>query len=176
MTVVGGMRSVEDVRQALRSGADKVGINTKAIADPQFIRHAAETFGSQCITLSVEAKCIVPGKWEAYTDNGRERTGRDALEWVEEGIALGAGEVLLTSVDREGTKKGYDVQLVKSVYNLVDVPVIASGGAGEIEHLLALAAPARVDGLAVASILHTNTVDLVTIKKGLLEGGAIIRP
>lgn len=176
LTVVGGIRSVDDVRMALRSGADKVGVNTRAVSNPQFIKDVAETFGSQCITLSVEAKHIGPRKWEVYTDNGRERTGRDVLEWVQEAVSLGAGEVLLTSVDCDGTRKGYDVELVREVYQAVDVPVIASGGAGSIEDLKALAIPAQADGLVVASILHSGAIDLADLKRELIRAGAAIRP
>jgi cyclase len=175
LTVVGGIRSVDDVRMALRNGADKVGINTHAVSNPQFIKEVAETFGSQCMTLSVEAKHIAPGKWEVYTDNGRERTGRDVLEWVQEAVSLGSGEILLTSVDCDGTKKGFDVELVREVYRAVDVPVIASGGAGSVEDLKSLAIPAQADGLAVASILHSGDVDFADLKQDLIHAGAAVR-
>jgi cyclase len=151
LTVVGGIRSVDDVRMALRNGADKVGINTHAVSNPQFI------------------------KWEVYTDNGRERTGRDVLEWVQEAVSLGSGEILLTSVDCDGTKKGFDVELVREVYRAVDVPVIASGGAGSVEDLKSLAIPAQADGLAVASILHSGDVDFADLKQDLIHAGAAVR-
>ncbi|MBL0916015.1 MAG: imidazole glycerol phosphate synthase subunit HisF, partial [Sphingopyxis sp.] len=135
MTVAGGIRSVDDVRQILRSGADKVAVNTAAVQRPELLREIAENFGSQCMVLSVEAKQVAPGRWEAYTDNGRERSGREVVDWVKQATSLGIGEVLLTSVDREGTRKGFDIELVQAVETATNVPVIASGGMGPIEHL-----------------------------------------
>ena len=128
MTVGGGVRSVDDATQILRNGADKVAVNTAAVANPQLISDIARRFGSQCMVLSIEAKQTGHDRWEVYTDGGRERTGLDVLEWVKKGVSLGAGEVLLTSVDREGTRKGYDLALVRAVTNEISVPVIASGG------------------------------------------------
>jgi cyclase len=130
MTVGGGIRSIDDIVAALRSGADKVAVNTAALARPEFLREAAQAFGRQCIVLSVEAKRRGPGQWEALTDNGREITGVDVLDWVVEAERLGVGEILLTSVDREGTRRGFDMELVTAVRERVEVPVIACGGAG----------------------------------------------
>ena len=136
ITVGGGIRSVDDARHILRSGADKVAINTAAVARPELIGEVAQRFGSQAMVLSIEAKQVAPGKWEVYTDNGRERTGLDVIEWTQRGVELGAGEILLTSVDREGTRKGFDIELTRQVSAAVPVPVIASGGMGSIEGAL----------------------------------------
>ncbi|MDB0047978.1 imidazole glycerol phosphate synthase cyclase subunit [Burkholderiaceae bacterium] len=136
MTVAGGIRSVDDATQILRSGADKVAVNTAAVANPQLITDIARRFGSQCMVLSVEAKQLGSDRWEVYTDNGRERTGLDVVEWVKRGVAMGAGEILLTSVDREGTRKGFDTSLVAAVTAEVAVPVIASGGMGKPEDMI----------------------------------------
>ena len=134
LTVTGGLRSIEDVRDVLRSGADKVGINTAATKRPELIREVARKFGSQCMVLSIEAKRVGDGEhWEAYADNGRERTGLDVVDWARRGVELGAGEILLTSVDREGTREGFDSALIAAVATAVSVPVIASGGMGRPE-------------------------------------------
>ncbi len=147
LTVGGGIRTVEDIVAVLRSGADKVAINTMAIARPAFLREAAEMFGSQCIVLSVEAKETGDGSWEAFTDNGRERTGKDVLDWVGEAEDLGIGEILLTSVDREGTKKGFDLALFEQVHGRVKVPVIACGGAGGTDHVFELISNAGAEAV-----------------------------
>jgi cyclase len=154
MTVAGGLRSLDDVRDALRSGADKVAINTAAVARPELIREVSEAFGSQCMVLSVQAKQIAPDRWEAYTDNGRERSGLDAIEWARRGVDLGAGELLVTSVDREGTQKGMDLEFLTRITALVDVPVIAGGGTGTPEHACRAITEAGADAVAVASVLH----------------------
>lgn len=156
LTVGGGIRTIENIREALRAGADKVAINTAAVNNPQLIRDAAQTFGSQCVVVSIEAKQKAPGQYEAYTDNGRERTGKDVFEWAHQAWKLGAGEILLTSVDRDGTGKGYDVELVREVSSLVPIPVIACGGAGKVEDVVELIQQARVDAVGVASIFHYN--------------------
>ena len=153
MTVGGGVRSVEDVAELLRCGADKVAINTAAVKRPKLISEVAQKFGSQCMVLSVEAKRS-GDDWEAYTDNGREHTGRKVLEWVEEAVELGAGEILLTSVDREGTRKGFDVELTRRVASSVGVPVIASGGCGGVSHVREVVSQGRADAVAVADALH----------------------
>jgi imidazole glycerol-phosphate synthase subunit HisF len=154
ITVGGGIRSVEDARHMLRSGADKIAINTAAIARPGLISEVARRFGSQAMVLSVEAKQTSHGKWEAYTDNGRERTGLDVVEWVKRGVALGAGEVLITSVDREGTRKGFETDLVRSVSDAVGVPVIASGGMGKTDDLIEVVFEGKVEAIAIADVLH----------------------
>lgn len=174
ITVGGGIRSVDDVRHILRSGADKVAINTAAVNRPELIREVSNRFGSQCMVLSVEAKRIAPGKWEAYTDNGREKTGRDVLEWVRQGVDLGAGEILLTSVDREGTRKGFDLELVRAVTQAVPVPVIASGGMGSVDHLLD-AVEAGADAIAMADILHYRRMSLPDIRNAALESNLHVR-
>jgi cyclase len=154
MTVGGGIRSVEDATQILRAGADKVAVNTAAVATPLLITEIAHRFGSQCMVLSIEAKQVGPERWEVYTENGRERTGLDVIEWVKRGVSMGAGEVLLTSVDREGTRKGFDTALVKAVTAQVSVPVIASGGMGKAEDLLKVVCDGGADAVAMADILH----------------------
>jgi cyclase len=154
MTVGGGIRSVEDARALLRAGADKVAINTAAVKEPSLITKISDVWGSSTIVLSIEAKQTAPGKWEAYTDNGRERTGLDVVQWAEQGAQLGAGEIFLTSVDQEGTKNGFDCQLVSAVTKLVDIPVVASGGFGKLEHLKELMQVSKPTGVAIADSLH----------------------
>jgi imidazole glycerol-phosphate synthase subunit HisF len=175
ITVGGGIRSVDDARHILRSGADKVAINTAAIARPQLISEVARYFGSQAMVLSIEAKQVAPGKWEAYTDNGRERTGLDVLDWVRRGVDMGAGEILLTSVDREGTRKGYDIELIRRVSKGVTVPVIASGGMGNIEDFLQVAQEGRADGVSMADVLHYNRLQIGDIRAAALKAGLSVR-
>lgn len=170
MTVGGGIRSVEDIRRMLRAGADKVAINTAAIKNPRLIAEGADAFGSQCIVLSVEARRLPSGGYECLTDNGREKTGKDVVEWIDEAVALGAGEVLLTSVDQEGTGKGYDIELTRRVANSVTVPVIASGGAGVVEHVRAAVADGRADAVCVASILHYHLLEQMAVVDYVEEG------
>ena len=160
MTVGGGVRSVDDARALLRAGADKVALNTAAASNPALITEMALKLGSQCVVLSIEAKRVSPGKWTAYTDNGREHTGKDVVEWVRQGAELGAGEVLLTSVDQEGTRKGFDVALVRAVTAAVDIPVIASGGMGSFEHLKDVVQQGEADAVAMADILHYGRASL----------------
>jgi cyclase len=153
MTVGGGIRSVDDATQILRAGADKVAVNTAAVANPKLISDIARRFGSQCMVLSIEAKQI-GNHWEVYTDNGRERTCLDVIDWVKRGVALGAGEILLTSVDREGTRRGFDIPLLRAVTQEISVPVIASGGMGKPEDLIDAVQYGNVDAIAMADILH----------------------
>lgn len=153
LTVGGGIRSLDDIRTLLRAGADKVAINTAAVHNPELIKEAAEAFGSQCIVLSIEAKKI-GDHYEAFTDNGREPTRKDALEWAEELVAIGAGEILLTSIDREGTGKGYDLELIQQIAEAVPVPVIACGGCGNPGHMVDAVQKGRADALSAASIFH----------------------
>lgn len=173
LTVGGGVRSLDDIYRLLRAGADKVAINTAAVRRPDFIREASRVFGSQCIVLSVEAKRQA-NHWEAYTDNGRERTQLDALEWVRRAVDLGAGEVLLTSVDAEGMRRGFDLDLVRRVSTSVSVPVIASGGAGSVEHV-ASATRHGADAVAIASILHYQTHSVGEVKDKLAAAGLGVR-
>lgn len=175
ITVGGGIRSVEDVTSILRAGADKVAVNTAAVANPGLISAIARTFGSQCMVLSVEAKQIAINSWEVYTDNGRERTGLDVIEWVKKGVSLGAGELLLTSVDREGTRKGFDCDLVRAVTSEVVVPVIASGGMGKPDDLLPVINDGRADAIAMADILHYQRARISDIRSFARASGIGVR-
>jgi cyclase len=175
ITVGGGIRSVDDAKHILRSGADKVAINTAAIARPELISDVSRKFGSQAMVLSIEAKQIAPGKWEAYTDNGRERTGLDVIQWVKRGVELGAGEILLTSVDREGTRRGYDIDLVRQVSQAVPVPMIASGGMGTIEHMVEAFTTGLADAVAMGDVLHYNRMSLREIRAAALNAQLPVR-
>lgn len=170
LTVGGGIRSVEDIRSVLRAGADKVAINTAAIKDPTLIAAGAEAFGSQCIVLSVEARRLPSGRYECLTDNGREKTGRDVVEWIHAAVALGAGEILLTCVDREGTGKGYDIALTREIATAVKVPVIAAGGAGCVEHVREVVVDGCADAVSVASILHYHLLEIMETADYAEEG------
>ncbi|MEQ1878549.1 MAG: imidazole glycerol phosphate synthase cyclase subunit [Bdellovibrionia bacterium] len=175
LTVGGGIRSVEDARLLLRSGADKVAVNTAAVHEPGLIRQIANQFGSQAMVLSIEAKRVASGKWEAFTDNGRERTGIDVVEWVQKGVELGAGEILLTSIDQEGTRKGFDLDLLKSVTSKVSVPVIASGGMGELSHTVDAVQKGGVDAIAMADALHYKRFTIPEIRDFALSHGLNVR-
>jgi len=175
MTVGGGIRSVDDATEILRAGADKVAVNTAAISNPQLITDITRRFGSQCMVLSIEAKQVGQDRWEVYTDNGRERTGLDVVEWIKSGVAMGAGEILLTSVDREGTRKGFDIALVKAVSAEVAVPVIASGGMGKSEDLLAVVYEGGADAVAMADILHYKRADIGDIRATAENAGLGVR-
>jgi imidazole glycerol-phosphate synthase subunit HisF len=176
MTVGGGMRSIEDARTILRAGADKVAINTAAVNRPDFISEMAECFGAQCMVLSIEAKCRKNGGWEVFTDNGREHTGLDVVEWAKEGVALGAGEILLTSVDQEGTEKGFDSDLLSAISNSVTVPVIACGGMGRASDFVNAVKLGHVDAIAMASVLHKGKLTVPEIRKQVLNAGVPVRP
>jgi imidazole glycerol-phosphate synthase subunit HisF len=175
ITVGGGIRSTDDVKHILRSGADKVAINTAAVNNPDLISQVSQRFGSQCMVLSIEAKQQGPGRWEAYTDNGRERTGKDVLEWVRKGVELGAGEILLTSVDREGTRKGFDIELVKSVSESVPVPVIASGGMGQAQDMVDVVQNGKAEAVAMADILHYRRIQIKEIREAALNSQLHVR-
>lgn len=175
MTVGGGIRSVEDATQILRAGADKVAINTAAVSNPQLLTDIARRFGSQCMVLSVEAKQVGHERWEVYTHNGRERTGLDVVEWVKRGVALGAGEVLLTSVDREGTRKGFDISLVRAVAPEVSVPLIVSGGMGKPEDLVDVVREGGADAVAMADILHYKRSEVGIIRAVAMAEGLGVR-
>jgi cyclase len=175
LTVAGGLRSVEDVREILRAGADKVGINTAATKRPELIREVARKFGSQCMVLSIEAKRTGDQSWEVYTDNGRERTGLDVIEWARRGVELGAGEVLLTSVDHEGTREGFDCALVRAVSDAVPVPVIASGGMGSDADLLKVVIEGGADAVAMADVLHYKRTTIPQIRAAALTAGLNVR-
>ncbi len=174
LTVGGGIRSLGDIEMALHAGADKVAINTYAIHHPEFLREAAEKFGSQCVVLSVEAIETGAGRWEAYTDGGREKTGVDVLQWIEKALTLGVGEILLTSIDRDGTKTGYDLTLLRAVENISTVPVILHGGAASPDDVVEVAV-AGAEAVSVSSILHYGTSSVGAIKKRLQEEGIEIR-
>lgn len=175
ITVGGGIRSVEDARALLRSGADKIAINTAAVERPELICEIAQQFGSQAVVLSIEAKHAGLGRWEAYTHGGREHTGLDVVEWAQRAQRLGAGEILLTSVDQEGTRKGFDVALTRTVSDAVTVPVIASGGMGTIEHLVPVIRDGRADAVAMADILHYRRAPLPEIRAAALAHGFDVR-
>jgi cyclase len=174
ITVGGGIRSVNDAFNILRAGADKVAINTAAVANPSLIENISRQFGSQCMVLSVEAKKVNDNKWEVYTDNGREKTGMDVVDWVKQGIDLGAGEILLTSVDKEGTGKGFDTSLVRSVTEQSMVPVIASGGMGSPEDLLE-AINEGASAVAMADILHYGRSNINEVRKTARRAGFGVR-
>lgn len=168
ITIGGGLRCLSDVESALDAGADKVAINTAAIRDPALIEQVAKRYGSQCVVASVQAKRI-PGGWEAYMETGREKTGLDVLEWVRRLQDLGAGELLLTSVDQEGTKSGFDVPLIKAVNETVSIPVVASGGYGKPKHLADLLKATEPSGLCFASVLHYKTATVDALRHGIEE-------
>ncbi len=175
LTVGGGIRSTDDVRHLLRCGADKVAVNTAAIAQPGLITEIAREFGSQCMVLSIQAKQIAPGRWEAYTDTGRERSGVDVIEWARKGVQLGAGEILITSVDREGTRKGFDIDLVRTVAAEVNVPIIASGGMGSAQDAVDVVQQGHADAVAMADILHNKRATLAEVRQYLKSAGVEVR-
>lgn len=174
LTVGGGIRTIADIQNLLRAGADKVCINTEAMKRPTFITEAATTFGSQCVVVAIETIRQLNGTWHAFTDNGRGRTGLDAYDWALKAVELGAGELLLTSVDREGMRKGFDIDFIKRLAKAVDIPVIAHGGAGNAQHLADVAA-LGVDGIALASVLHYKTSTVGDLKRDLAQCGHEVR-
>lgn len=175
LTVGGGIRSAEDAKNLLRAGADKVAINTAATARPELITEISRRFGSQCMVLSIEAKKLGDHKWEVFTDNGREHTGLDVIEWAVRGEKLGAGEILLTSVDKEGTCQGFDLDLVNAVSSAVNIPVIASGGMGTTHHLLDVIQAGRADAVAMANVLHYNKVSIEQIREIAVQNNIHVR-
>jgi cyclase len=175
MTVGGGIRSIEDATEILRSGADKVAINTAAVADPNLITKLAQKFGSQCVVLSIEAKRNSSDSWEVLTENGRERSGLDVVEWAIQGCNYGAGEILLTSVDMEGTKKGYDCQLIKAVSSQIEIPVIASGGMGRLSDAVDAIEKGEASAVAMADILHYGKATFSEIRQELKLNGILVR-
>ena len=178
LTVGGGIRDTEDIRHLLQAGADKVSVNTAAVLDPTLIARGADRFGSQCIVLAIDARRVVGAsepRWEVYTHGGRMPTGKDAVEWAHRGAELGAGEILLTSMDTDGTLGGYDLELTRSIAEAVSVPVIASGGAGEMEHLYEALVVGKADAVLVASILHYGTYTMQQIKEYLRDKGIAVR-
>jgi cyclase len=174
-TIGGGIRSVEDAQAVLDAGADKVSVNSAALSSPELIEELAGTFGAQCVVLAIDAKQVGPERWEAYLAGGRTPTGRDVVEWAREGVERGAGEILLTSMDRDGTSAGYDIALTAAVASAVTVPVIASGGAGEPAHL-AEALQAGADAVLCASIFHYGRHTVAEAKQWLTGEGVSVRP
>lgn len=175
MTAGGGVRSIADVTSLLEAGADKVAINTQAVQTPELITEVSQHFGSQCMVLSIEAKLRKDGSWEAFTDNGREHTGLDVVDWAKRGAALGAGEIMLTSVDQEGTRKGMEVALCRAVSEVVDIPVILSGGAGSPDDILKAVQEGKADGVALADMLHYERYSVAEMRACLQDGGIRVR-
>ncbi|MBN2097539.1 MAG: imidazole glycerol phosphate synthase subunit HisF, partial [Candidatus Omnitrophica bacterium] len=178
LTVGGGIRNLQDIRTLLKAGADKVSINTAAVENPDLVKQAAEAFGSQCIVAAIDTKRILNAsrpKWEVYTYGGRRPTGQDALEWARQAEKLGAGEILLTSMDRDGTKDGYDLELTRAIAEAVNIPVIASGGAGNLEHLYQALTEGKADAALAASIFHYGEYSLKQAKQYLKDKGVPIR-
>jgi len=175
LTVGGGIRTLDDIRELLKSGADKVSINTAAVKDPSLVWEAAEKFGSQCIVVAVDGKYVSPGKWEVYINSGRTPTGIQVLDWVKEVEKAGAGEILLTSIDADGTQKGYDIELTRLVSQKVSIPVIASGGAGEPLHFYQVLTEGKADAALAASLFHYGILTIPNLKKYLQEKGVEVR-
>jgi len=179
LTVGGGIRALPDIRRMLNAGADKVAINTAAVNRPEFVREAAEKFGSQCIVVAIDAKRVSqngePNRWEIFTHGGRKPTGLDAVEWAKRMVNYGAGEILLTSMDRDGTKDGFDLALTRAVSDAVDVPVIASGGVGNLDHLVAGVREGGADAVLAASIFHFGTYTIEQAKRHMAAAGVEVR-
>ena len=175
LTVGGGVSGLEDIRRLLKSGADKVSINTAAVSDPQLVKIASQEFGSQCIVVAIDAKWNQNSKWEVYIKGGRIPTGIDAIDWAKKVEELGAGEILLTSMDRDGTRSGYDLELTKAIASVVNIPVIASGGAGNLEHLYQAFAIGCADAALAASIFHYGEYTIQEAKRYLYQKGIPVR-
>lgn len=175
ITVCGGIRSVDDGRNIIKNGADKIGINTAAVENQNLITELVKEFGSQSIVLSVEAKKISPSKWEVYTNSGRDRTGLDVKDWIRKGIELGAGSILLTSIDRDGTQKGFDIDLCSEMYEICEAPLVISGGMGKIEDIISIARQFDISGLAMGSVLHYENLKICKLKEQLLDIDCKIR-
>ena len=175
LTVGGGVRTTEDIRKLLLAGADKVSIMTAAVHNRDFVREAAEKFGSQCIVVAIDAKMVAPGKWEIFTHGGRKTTGLDAVDYAREVVALGAGEILLTSMDRDGTKSGFDVALTRAVADAVPVPLIASGGVGDLDHLVAGVTEGHATAVLAASIFHFGEYTIRQAKEHMARAGIPMR-
>lgn len=174
-SVGGGVSTLDDFKYILRSGADKVSINSSAVRNPNLIKEASERFGNQCVVLSIDAKKNDLGSWSVYVKGGREKTDLDAIEWAKKGVELGAGEIVVNSIDEDGMKNGYDIELLKKITDSVRVPVIASGGAGTFEHFLEVAKCANVDGILAASVFHFGEIKIVDLKNYLKDNGIEIR-
>lgn len=174
-TVGGGIRSINDISNALRAGADKVAINTYAVHHPELLREAVHKFGAQCIALLIEAKRQPNGSWEAYTDGGREHSGIDAIAWAKQAIELGVGEILVTSIDREGTRKGYEYELIRAIGAGAAIPIVAHGGAGSLESIKGVITDAQADAVAVASIFQYQDYTINQVKDYLISQGINVR-
>mgnify|MGYP006281337519 CR=1 FL=1 len=175
LTVGGGVRTTDDIRKLLLAGADKVSINTAAVHNRDFVREAAEKFGSQCIVVAIDAKAVAPGKWELFTHGGRKPTGLDAVDYAREVVALGAGEILLTSMDRDGTKSGFDTALTRAVADAVSVPLIASGGVGNLDHLVTGVTEGHATAVLAASIFHFGEYTIRQAKEHMARAGIPMR-
>ncbi|ERE00444.1 imidazole glycerol phosphate synthase subunit HisF [Pseudogulbenkiania ferrooxidans] len=177
LTVGGGVRSVADIRRLLNAGADKVSINTAAVTNPEFVREASDHFGNQCIVVALDAKAVTPenDRWEIFTHGGRNRTGLDAVEWARKMQALGAGEILLTSMDRDGTKVGFNLPLTRAVSDAVNIPVIASGGVGNLQHLVDGVKEGHADAVLAASIFHFGEYTVTEAKQAMRDAGIEVR-
>jgi cyclase len=174
-TVGGGIRNTEDIKNILRAGADKVSLNTSAVENPDFVQEASDTFGDQCIVVAIDGKGIGQGKWEVYTYGGTKATGLDVIEWARKVESLGAGEILLTSMDADGTKNGYDLEQTRAVVEAVNIPVIASGGAGNLEHLYEALTIGKADAALAASIFHYGEYSIKEAKEYLHKRGVPVR-
>jgi cyclase len=174
-TVGGGVRSVDDIRRLLVAGADKVSINTAAVQRPELVAEAAQAFGSQCIVVAIDAKQTAPGRWEVFTHGGRRETGLEVIEWAKRMVRLGAGELLLTSMDRDGTREGFDLALTRAVSDAVTVPVIASGGVGNLDHLRDGVLQGHADAVLAASIFHFGDYSIAEAKAHLAAAGIVVR-
>lgn len=175
LTVGGGIRKLQDVRRMLNAGADKVAINTAAVTRPEFVREVTDHFGSQCIVVAIDAKQTAPDRWEVYTHGGRKATGLDALAWARKMTEYGAGEILLTSMDRDGTKDGFDLKLTRAVCDAVSIPVIASGGVGNLDHLVEGILQGHADAVLAASIFHFGEYTVAQAKQRMAESGIEVR-
>ncbi len=175
LTVGGGIRTPEDIRQLLLAGADKASINSAAVADRQFVRFAAEKFGSQCVVVAIDAKCVSPERWEIFTHGGRRPTGIDAVSYAREVAALGAGEILLTSMDRDGSKIGFDLELTRAIADAVTIPVIASGGVGNLDHLVDGVIQGHASAVLAASIFHFGEYTIRQAKQRMAAAGIAVR-
>jgi cyclase len=175
LTVGGGLRAVEDMYAMLRAGADKVSINSSALANPDLIRAGAEKFGSQCIVVSIDARRTGPDRWDVFSHGGRKPTGLDAVAWAERAVGLGAGEIVLNSIDADGTKAGYDVPITRRISEAVGVPVVASGGAGKLEHLVDVLRDGLADAVLAASIFHFGEHTVGDVKRFLADHGILVR-
>ena len=176
LTVGGGVRQVEDIRKLLLAGADKVSINTAAVHRPEFVGEAAEKFGSQCIVVAIDARSTGPNKWEIFTHGGRESTGIDAIIWAGKMANLGAGEILLTSMDRDGTRSGFDIELTRALSDSVQIPVIASGGVGTLDHLVEGVRDGHASAVLAASIFHFGEYSIIEAKAHMAAAGVAVRP